>query len=76
MGGARHPVPEVDFLRIFQEMDDWFRSQARRLLFHRLAQQAVAIEPMPYSLIIGAPVRPKTTRSVKGITTLRYWDPP
>jgi transposase-like protein len=30
------------------------RSQARGLLFHRLAQQAVAIEPMPYSLIIGA----------------------
>jgi len=29
-------------------------SQARGLLFHRLAQQAVAIEPMPYSLIIGA----------------------
>ncbi len=30
------------------------RSQARGLLFHRLAQQAVAIEPMPYRLIIGA----------------------
>ena len=29
-------------------------SQARGLLFHRLAQQAVAIEPMPYRLIIGA----------------------
>lgn len=29
-------------------------SQARGLLFHRLAQQAVAIEPMPYSLIISA----------------------
>ncbi len=29
-------------------------SQACGLLFHRLAQQAVAIEPMPYSLIIGA----------------------
>jgi hypothetical protein len=24
------------------------------LLFHRLAQQAIAIEPMPYSLIISA----------------------
>jgi hypothetical protein len=34
-------------------MDDWFCSQARGLLFHRLAQQPVAIKPMPYSLIIG-----------------------
>ena len=33
---------------------DPFVSQARGLLFHRLAQQAVAIEPMPYRLIIGA----------------------
>ena len=30
------------------------RSRARGLLFHRLAQQAVAIEPTPYNSIIGA----------------------
>ncbi len=29
------------------------RSNARGLLFHRLAQQAVAVEPAPYNLIIG-----------------------
>ena len=30
------------------------RSQARGLLFHRLAQQAVAVAPAPYHTIIGA----------------------
>jgi len=30
------------------------RSQARGLLFHRLAQQAVAVGPAPYHTIIGA----------------------
>lgn len=29
------------------------RSNARGLLFHRLAQQAVAVEPVPYNLITG-----------------------
>lgn len=31
------------------------RSQARGLLFHRLAQQAVAVEPAPYHVIISGP---------------------
>ena len=29
------------------------RSQARGLLFHRLAQQAVAVPPAPYHTIVG-----------------------
>lgn len=29
------------------------RSNARGLLFHRLAQQAVAVEPAPYNSIVG-----------------------
>jgi transposase-like protein len=40
------------------------RSRSRGLLFHRLAQQAVAIEPAPYNLIIGgAEAQPSTKRA-------------
>ena len=35
------------------------RSKARGLLFYRLAQQAVAIKPMPYKQIIAAPSKAK-----------------
>jgi len=46
----------VDYPRTFQEMDERRRSQARGLLFHRLAQQAVAVGPTPYhSIISGQP---------------------
>ena len=31
------------------------RSSARGLLFHRLAEQAVAVGPVPYGAIIGKP---------------------
>src|SRR5271166_3881900 len=57
----------VDYLRTFQEFETWFgdepassvpilrlnrrRSNARGLLFHRLAQQAVALGPAPYRQI-------------------------
>jgi hypothetical protein len=34
------------------------RSKARGLLFHRLAEQAVAVDPAPYSTIIGKPGNP------------------
>jgi transposase-like protein len=34
------------------------RSNARGLLFHRLAEQAVAIDPAPYRTIIGKPANP------------------
>ena len=34
------------------------RSRARGLLFHRLAKQAVAVDPAPYSTIIGKPGNP------------------
>ncbi len=34
------------------------RSNARGLLFHRLAEQAVAVDPAPYRAIIGKPARP------------------
>jgi hypothetical protein len=33
-------------------------SKARGLLFHRLAEQAVAVGPAPYRAIIGKPARP------------------
>ena len=45
------------------------RSQARGLLFHRLAQQAVAVAPAPYHTIVGAcSCGQRPDRSVKGIT--------
>src|SRR5208283_5055866 len=34
------------------------RSNARGLLFHRLVEQAVAIDPAPYRSIIGKPTNP------------------
>jgi transposase-like protein len=34
------------------------RSNARGLLFHRLAEQAVAVDPAPYRTIIGKPANP------------------
>jgi transposase-like protein len=34
------------------------RSNARGLLFHRLAEQAVTIDPAPYRTIIGKPAKP------------------
>jgi len=57
-----NPISGVDYPRMFQEMDDWFRSEAGRrsqthgLLFHRLAQQTLAVGPAPYhSIISGTP---------------------
>lgn len=37
------------------------RSNARGLLFHRLAEQAVAVGPQPYRAIIGKPAKPGET---------------
>ena len=34
------------------------RSKARGLLFHRLAEQAVAVDPAPYRAITGKPANP------------------
>ncbi len=34
------------------------RSNARGLLFHKLVEQAVAIDPAPYRSIIGKPTNP------------------
>jgi len=59
-----HPVAGVDYPQTFQAMDEWFRNDAacrdypptvfddaRGLLLHRLAQQAVAVAPAPYHTI-------------------------
>ncbi len=60
-GGMPRPRPS---LRQHQQIDYYLdeftfrfnrrRSQARGLLFHRLAQQAVTVAPAPYHTIIGA----------------------
>lgn len=52
-GGIQHP--QIDYyLDEFTFRFNRRRSQARGLLFHRLAQQAVAVTPAPYHTIIGA----------------------
>jgi transposase-like protein len=38
------------------------RSKARGLLFHRLAEQAVVIDPAPYPTIIGKPTNPSKSK--------------
>ena len=52
-GGIQHQ--QIDYyLDEFTFRFNRRRSQARGLLFHRLAQQAVAVAPAPYHTIIGA----------------------
>ena len=52
-GGIQHQ--QIDYyLDEFTFRFNRRRSQARGLLFHRLAQQAVAVTPAPYHRIIGA----------------------
>ena len=38
------------------------RSKARGLLFHRLAEQAVAVDPAPYPTIIAKPSKPSASK--------------
>ena len=51
------------------------RSRARGLLFHRLAQQAVVVGPIPYRIIIGAADSDRQTpeTGVKGIPSLTHF---
>lgn len=51
-GGIQHPHLDY-YLDEFTFRFNRRRSQARGLLFHRLAQQAVAVSPAPYKSIIG-----------------------
>ena len=61
-GGIQHPHLDY-YLDEFTFRFNRRRSQARGLLFHRLAQQAVAISPAPYKSIIGgSPPRPAVER--------------
>ena len=46
------------------------RSNARGLLFHRLAQQAIAVEPAPYNSIVGHARTKKSTYGCEGDTHL------
>src|SRR5271166_5735461 len=86
---SKHPVAGVDYLRTFQEFEACFgdepassvptfrlnrrRSNARGMLFHRLAQQAVALGPAPYRQIVATnqPAPALEVTCVKGIPTLR-----
>lgn len=53
MGIPLTPVKTSDYyLDEFTFRFNRRRSKARRLLFHRLAQQAVAVDPAPYSSIV------------------------
>ena len=52
-GGIQHQQLDY-YLDEFTFRFNRRRSQARGLLFHRLAQQAVAVGPAPYHTIIGA----------------------
>jgi len=52
-GGTQHRYLDY-YLDEFTFRFNRRRSQARGLLFHRLAQQAVAVGPAPYSAIIGS----------------------
>ena len=61
-GGIQHPHLDY-YLDEFTFRFNRRRSQARGLLFHRLAQQAVAICPAPYKSIVGgSPPRPAVER--------------
>ncbi len=61
-GGIQHPHLDY-YLDEFTFRFNRRRSQARGLLFHRLAQQAVAICPAPYKSIVGGtPPRPAVER--------------
>jgi transposase-like protein len=61
-GGIQHPHLDY-YLDEFTFRFNRRRSQARGLLFHRLAQQAVAVSPAPYKSIIGgSPPRPAAER--------------
>jgi hypothetical protein len=51
-GGLQHQ-PLDDYLDEFTFRFNRRRSQARGWLFHRLAQQAVAVPPAPYPTIVG-----------------------
>lgn len=53
-GGIQHQHLD-DYLDEFTFRFNRRRSQARGLLFHRLAQQAVAVGPAPYHVIISGP---------------------
>jgi transposase-like protein len=61
-GGVQHQHLDY-YLDEFTFRFNRRRSNARGLLFHRLAQQAVAIDPAPYNLIIGGDqTQPPTKR--------------
>ena len=61
-GGVRHQHLDYD-LDEFTFRFNRRRSKVRGLLFHRLAEQAVAIDPAPYRTITGKPMVPSASVS-------------
>ena len=52
----------LDYLDEFTFRFNRRRSKARGLLFHRLAEQAVADDPAPYPTIIAKPSKPSASK--------------
>jgi hypothetical protein len=65
MDSDSRPVAGVDYPRTFEFTFRFNRrrSKVRGLLFHRLAEQAVAIDPAPYRTITGKPLVPSASVS-------------